>query len=506
MNRCGFLILLVASLLLTAVSVAPAAGEPSNPLLEEAVLRVLDRYGEDPANWGVQVRSLERGDDLMHLNPGRRYMPASNLKLLVTAIALDRLGADFRWRTTVMADGEVDADGVLDGDLVLRGSGDPTISNRFWPEVHSAWDSLAAQVEGAGIRRISGRLVADNSLFKPPYLADGWGWEDLAWWYAAPVSALSYNDNTIDVQVWPGRRNGDRPRVEIKPENSPFTIANNARTVARRIDSRLIIARDTPGGDISLGGGIYHGSLGYLEHVAVEDPAAFAADAFADALARRGIRIDMPVEVLSASGQPPSYLDRSPSLVGQITSPPLTEIVHVINKRSHNFYAEQLLFTLGAFDGSEGSLAGGIDVEERVLRSLGLDTRQLRLEDGSGLSRLNLVTTDMFIRLLAWMDTHELNAEFVASLPVAGHDNGVRQLRNTRAADRLFAKTGYIASVVALSGYTWTGDDEKVAFSIMGNNWIMPRSRARRIVRDISVEIVESGRPDRAEAGQELRP
>ena len=501
-----YLITLSAVFLLSAVAVECRAGTTVNPRLEKKILDVLERYGEDPADWGVQVRSMVSGDDLVHLNSGRRYMPASNLKLLITAVALDRLGADFRWRTTVMADGAVDTAGVLDGDLVLRGSGDPTISNRFWPSVQSGWDSLAAQVEAAGISRIRGRLLADNSLFKAPYLADGWGWEDLSWWYAAPASPLSYNDNTIDVQVWPDRTVGKKPRVEVKPENSPFTIANLASTVARRVDSRLIIGRPTPGGEISLSGGIYHGSLGYTEHVAVSEPGRFAAEALADALARRGIRIDGPVVLLGPDDGEPAYLDRSPSLLGQITSPPLSDIVRVINKRSHNFYAEQLLFTLGAVAGSEGSFAGGIDVEERLLKRIGVDTRQIRLEDGSGLSRLNLVTTEMFVKLLAWMDTHELREQFVSSLPVAGRDNGVRQLRGTPAAGRLFAKTGYISSVMALSGYTWTGDGEKVVFSLLGNNWLMPNSRARRIIRDLCLEIVQSRRTVGISDELELRP
>jgi len=156
--------------------------------------------------------------------------------------------------------------------------------------------------------------------------------------------------------------------------------------------------------------------------------------------------------------------------------------------------------------GREGSFAGGIEVEERVLRGLGVDTRQLRLEDGSGLSRLNLVTTDMFIALLSWMDNHARREEFVSSLPVAGQDNGVQQMRNTRAAGRLFAKTGYITSVMALSGYTWTGDGEKVAFSILSNNWLMPNNRARRIIRDLCLEIVESSRPEHGADELQLRP
>jgi D-alanyl-D-alanine carboxypeptidase/D-alanyl-D-alanine-endopeptidase (penicillin-binding protein 4) len=135
-----------------------------------------------------------------------------------------------------------------------------------------------------------------------------------------------------------------------------------------------------------------------------------------------------------------------------------------------------------------------------------VDTRQLRLEDGSGLSRLNLVTTDMFIHLLSWMDKHPQRDVYVSSLPVAGKDNGVRQMTGTRASGRLFAKTGYITSVMALSGYTSTGDGEKVAFSILGNNWLMANSRARRIIKDLCVEIVDSRRPARGADELQLRP
>jgi len=168
--------------------------------------------------------------------------------------------------------------------------------------------------------------------------------------------------------------------------------------------------------------------------------------------------------------------------------------VQVINKRSHNFYAEQLLFTLGAYLGQEGSFAGGLEVEKRFLEKLGIDTRTFRLEDGSGLSRLNLVTTEMFVRLLACMDKHQLRELYVSSLPVGGIDNGVRMMRRTAADGKVFAKTGYISAVIALSGYASTAEEEPVAFSIMGNNWLISRRAARRLIRDVCLAVAEFNR------------
>ena len=463
--------------------------------LKGRVRSILKSYGQEPENWGILVRSIERGDDLLRFNATRRYIPASNIKLLVTAAALDGLGPDFRYRTTVMAVGDFSReDSLLEGELIIHGSGDPTISDRFYPSVAAIWDSLAEQVASSGIRHVTGSLVADNTLFKAPFLGNGWSWEDLNWWYAAAVSALAYNDNCIDVEVFPSRRVGEPPEVRIKPQGSEIRMLNRALTVASRAQDRLVISRNTPGDEISLGGGIYRGSLGFLEYVAVENPPRFAANAFADALARRGIRVDGTVKVLNAPQGKADYLDQSPLIAAQHVSVPLSEVIWVINKRSHNFYAEQLLFTLGAYLGSGGSFKEGIEVEKRFLRKVGVDTRGLRIEDGSGLSRLNLVTPEMFVKLLSFMDSHPAREEYISSLAVAGEDNGVRLMRNTAADGKVFAKTGFISAVMALSGYAETGEGERVAFSILGNNWLIPRGRAHRIIRDICVAIAESER------------
>ncbi|HUU26379.1 MAG TPA: D-alanyl-D-alanine carboxypeptidase/D-alanyl-D-alanine-endopeptidase [archaeon] len=489
------LLLGIVLVLLIRVPVSLKAAQMADSTIEGRILSILSGYGQDPTNWGVQVRSLERGDNLVSLNTRRLFMPASNLKLIVTAAALDGLGPDFRYKTTVMADGEIiTADSLLKGSLIVRGSGDPTISDRFYPSVTTVWEQLACQVARAGIRRITGSLVVDNTLFEAPFLAKGWGWEDLMWWYAAPVSALAYNDNCIDVEIFPAPRVGEPPEMRIKPKGSRIQLINQALTVESRQDDHLIFSRNTPGDGIALKGGIYKGSLGFLEHVAVDSPAKFAGNAFADALASLGVRIDGPITVLEALSDSADYLDRSPLILAQHVSVPLSEIVHVINKRSHNFYAEQLLFTLGAYLGKKGSFAEGIEVEKRFLQKIGLDTRELSLEDGSGLSRLNLVTPGTFVTLLAYMDSHPAREEFFSSLKVGGKDNGLQSMHNTQAEGNIYAKTGYISSVMGLSGYARTADGEPVAFSILGNNWLISRSAASRLIRDVCVAIAEFSR------------
>ncbi len=458
--------------------------------LNQRIDRILARYKQLPENWGIVFRSLDNDDYLVRRNDEHGFMPASNLKLLVTAVALDQLGPDFRFRTTVMSDGGVSpGDSTLSGDLILRGSGDPAISARFFRSTTEVWDQLATKVRAAGIRHVRGSLVADNSLYQPPFLANGWSWEDLNWWYAAPASALSYNDNVVDLTALPASNTGEPPVIRITPSSSTVNVINRATTVSDRSGDHLVIARDTPGGALTLSGGIYRGSIGYMERVAVDSPGLFAASAFLDALARKGIRVDGPVKLVQSPEESEAVMSRAPAIVAQHESVPLAEIVRVINKRSHNFYAEQLLFALGAYRGRGGGFRQGIEVEEKLLRKLGVNLNRIRLEDGSGLSRLNLVTPDMFIRLLTYMHSHPAAKQYFESLPVSGVDNGVRMMHRTAADGKIHAKTGYIASVMALSGYACTLDGEPLVFSVIGNNWLISKTAARMVIRDICVEV-----------------
>ena len=459
--------------------------------LAKAVDRVLDKYGDDRNNWGIDIRSLETGEDLYSLNADNLFMPASNLKLIVTAAALDRLGPDFTYVTSVLATDSINPEnGVLTGDLILRGSGDPTISDRFYPNIDTFWKKLAEQVKKAGIREIRGKLVADNSLFGKPSRAEGWLWDDVMWWYGAPVSALSYNDNCVDVEVFPANNIGSLTRINIRPETASAKMVNHAYTVSSRLRSRIDISRDENGA-ILVEGGLYTGSPGYLEHVTVENPARLCLDAFAAALAQEGIIIRGTQGIVESPERSRELMGESPLVVAQNESPPLKDIVRVINKRSHNFYAEQLLFTLGSQGFAQGGFEAGLKMEEYFLKKAGVRMKEMRIMDGSGLSRLNLVKPREMVNMLEYMHSHPCRDIYEESLPRGGRDNGVRQMVHTAAQDRIFAKTGYIKYVMALSGYAKSADDEWLAFSIIGNNLLESNTRSRMLIRDICVELAK---------------
>ena len=489
MKKCRLFNILIFGLLALCFPLRSFSGATDD--LASAVDRVLDSYGDDRNSWGINIRSLATGEDLYSLNADNLFMPASNLKLIVTAAALDRLGPDFTYVTSVLATDSINpGNGVLAGDLILRGSGDPTISDRFYPNIDTFWKKLAEQVREAGIREIRGRLVADNSLFGKPNRAEGWLWDDVMWWYGAPVSALSYNDNCLDVEVFPAGDIGSLTRINVRPETASAKMVNRAYTVSSRLRSRIDISRDENGA-ILVEGGLYTGSPGYLEHVTVENPARLCLDAFATALAQEGIVIRGAQEIVESPERSRELMGESPLVVAQNESPPLKDIVGVTNKRSHNFYAEQLLFTLGSRGFAQGGFDSGLKMEEYFLKKAGVKMKEMRIMDGSGLSRLNLVKPREMVNMLEYMHSHQYRDIYLESLPVAGHDNGVRQMVHTTAQDRIFAKTGYIKYVMALSGYAMSADDEWLAFSIIGNNLLESNTRSRRLIRDICVELAK---------------
>ncbi|HEX8905207.1 MAG TPA: D-alanyl-D-alanine carboxypeptidase, partial [Longimicrobiaceae bacterium] len=215
-----------------APNLAPQAadGATAVPLsLAARIEAVLSRPSLRRADWGIEVRDAASGRVLYARNADRLFIPASNLKLLVTSTAAHHLAAGYRYRTTVYGTGPV-RDGVLEGDLVLYGRGDPLISDRGGHRRTEAWEELADSLLARGIRRVSGGVVADDSYFEPDHLRPDWERYDLRWWYAAPVGALGFNDNSVQVRIAPGEV-GERARVTWEPESDYVTLENRTVTV-----------------------------------------------------------------------------------------------------------------------------------------------------------------------------------------------------------------------------------------------------------------------------------
>lgn len=422
---------------------------------------------------GVAVYSVERQEPLYLHKADWALVPASNMKLFTTAAALDRLGPDFQYTTSVYADGALLADGTLVGDLVLMGRGDPTISGRFYGDSATyVFDRLAADLRERGLRRVTGRLIGDASYFDDTRIASGWDSHNLLWWYGARPSALSFNDNVVTIEVRPGGWVGAPASISFVPFTDGIEVQNQVVTTRRRGGRAIGIRRSplTAGYTISGRISITSGPLRYV--VAVEDPAAYALSVFRDRVRRAGIEVEDSGTVMHEWNRRPL---RTPRLLASHTSPRMIEIVRVINKHSHNFFAEQVLKTLGAMFEDGGAFDEGAEVVRDLLEDFDLPLRGLGMFDGSGLSRRNTVTAQLTAELLVAMHGHPMFEPYYESLLVAGVDGDTRRLDSPAAQGNVHSKTGTLRSVSALSGYVTTGDGELLAFSVISNR--VPRGK-----------------------------
>ncbi|MGQ9897502.1 MAG: D-alanyl-D-alanine carboxypeptidase/D-alanyl-D-alanine endopeptidase [Acidobacteriota bacterium] len=426
------------------------------------------------ARLGIRVEDAETGEVLADVAGDKRFLPASNMKLVTTAAALDVLGPDFRVRTSVYVP-PPDASGVVTGDLTLVGRGDPTLSNRYNADKKDTrltpLEQLADQVVAAGIKEITGDIVGDESYFRAAPLGDGWGWDDLQWYYGAEVSALSVADNHVTLTVAPTRP-GEKVAVTFTPATGYITVRNEAVTAAGKEPDTFGLHRGLADNVIEL-----YGTLplngGRELGVAIHDPASFAAHLFRDMLVRRGIIVRGTIRRADANlrQRQPLALETLKE-VAFIESPPLSLWLQTTNKISSNLYAELLLRHLGKTLGitdKDADVAGGEVVAEFLSRA-GVAVAELKIRDGSGLSRLDNLTPKALTALLRFMRKHPASKVFYDSLPVAGVDGTLRnRMKGTRAADNLRAKTGTLDDVSALAGYVTAANGRVLVFSLVAN-------------------------------------
>ena len=441
--------------------------------------------------WGVEVRSLDRGDVLFDHHAGTLMMPASNMKILTLAAAAEALGWDHRFTTTLETTAPVDA-GVLRGDLIVRGTGDPTISTRGRRN-EAVLDEWASALRAAGITSIDGRVLGDDQAFDDEGIGPGWSWDYLEAGYAAPVGALQYNENTADLTTAPGAAVGD-PVIVRLGAGSGFTVSNRAVTgegAESRLRGAVEVRRRIDRPELEISGMLPREAPAATRVVAVLNPTQFFAQSLKDGLAARGIGV---------SGAAVDIDDLVPALPGTgperrvlatTTSPSLREIGTVLMKVSQNQYAETLLKAIGAADGGIGTTSGGRRRVEEIFTAWGIPADGYVVSDGSGLSRYNYVTPATINALLTRMHADPRHRDpFVATLPVAGKDGTIAsRMRRTRAEGNAVAKTGSIANTRALSGYVRTRSGETLVFSIIANDFVIPAATVNWIA-DLAVEIL----------------
>jgi D-alanyl-D-alanine carboxypeptidase/D-alanyl-D-alanine-endopeptidase (penicillin-binding protein 4) len=460
------------ALLCTALLInSPAAAQPVE------LGDILDSPPASDAIWGIHVKSIADKQTLYARNERKLFIPASNMKLFTTAVALAKLGPEFTFTTRLYAGG-YSRGSMLRGDLFVRGAGDPTISESFHGRATAVFEEWAGQLRRMGIREIKGDIVGDDNLFDEKELGAGWSWDDELTCYSARISALSFNDNCIRVTVLPGRNAGDRAIVRTEPLSGYPKITCTVTTVSDPGSVAINAHRDFGTHSIALSGQIPVASPPFRVRFSVGNPTLFAATVLKETLERSGIRVRGKARDIDDTGKKPAYAGMR--LVASYRSPPLSVIIGHVNKRSQNLYAELLFRTLGSIYAAEGSTEKSAHVVKEWLSNVGILPDTLAIYDGSGLSRLNLVSPQHVTSLLEYMAGHPYFDYFYHSLPVAGVDGTLAtRMQNTEAESRVRAKTGTLTHMVSLSGYLKDINDAWIAFSIMSNNCLRNPSEVR---------------------------
>ena len=470
-------------------------GSRSQPLLNLAPATLADlksRIEEiahqpalEPGFFAVKIVSLETNQIIYEQNANKFVRPASNMKLYTVATAFDRLTPDYHFVTSVYAKERLE-DGKIKGDLIVYGRGDPSIAARFNNgDYFKGINDLADRIVAAGVKRVKGDLVGDESYFNGAPVGSGWEWEDLTWSYGAELSALTINDNAIDLTVKPGMSVGFPVVITSGPPATSFmTIANHATTSARGSRSDLHIYRGLGANTLEISGSLPLGDTGFIGGVAVPDPALAFVSMLRDALVKRGVKIDGRVRTVNArsggSIVPNSPAGLMPIEIASLQSPPFSIIAAHTLKPSQNQYTELILRTLGKTQPANPGDAtrarddedAGLEIVLSFLRGAGVGESEIALNDGSGLSRNDLISANTTVQLLTFMTKHRYFSQFRDALPIAGVDGTLRtRMRGTPAEGNVRAKTGSLSSVASLSGYVTTAAGEHLVFSMMLNNY-----------------------------------
>jgi D-alanyl-D-alanine carboxypeptidase/D-alanyl-D-alanine-endopeptidase (penicillin-binding protein 4) len=500
---------------LCALAAAAACHQPANvagapsPAMSRATLRAsIDSLVADPmfrnSNLGLLVVEPVTGDTIYSHNAGKLFMPASNQKLLTSSTAMVQLGKDYRWKTTFLSSAPI-SDGVLRGDLVVAGHGDPSMSDAMMGDAMKPLRAAADSLYARGVREISGAVVKGGNAF-PDTTIGAWDWENLETTSGAAVDELIFNEGFARVTVYGGDRVGDPVRIVSTPAHtSPTIVADFVTTDPATVPASPM----RPGGGGRGGSGrsgaarattdmrgalpVVHLKGWVAPHdsvkaqVTIRDPASAWLQAFAEALADRGIKVRGGIV------RSPDATLEGKQVLFTLSSPTLGEVLPKFLKPSQNQIGEIFFHTLGLERTGVGSADSGRRVVERQMIAFGADSNGMAVRDGSGLSRHDYVTPETIVKLLDGMRKRDDFKVFYDALPIAGVDGTIgSRMKNTPAQGNVHGKTGTVDKSHALSGYVTTTDGHMLVFSFQHNNYTTSNQQVERVQDWIAAKLAGS--------------
>jgi serine-type D-Ala-D-Ala carboxypeptidase/endopeptidase (penicillin-binding protein 4) len=447
--------------------------------------------------WGLLIVDGESSETLFEQNADKYFIPASNLKLFTTALALAKLGPEYRFRTTLETRGTVSSEGNLTGDLVLVGRGDPNLSNRKFPyELKEEFDgppektlaALADSLAAKGFKEISGDIIGDDSYFPRERYPNGWEIDDMVWEFGAAISALAVDDNTVTLTLTPGEQAGSPVEGSLAPGTPDFTVENDVVTSAAEVKADLTLTREPGASLVVVKGSLPAKSAPRKLLLAIEEPALQAATTLKRLLEERGIKIAGVAKARHAAEG--DFAD--PAVLAEHLSVPLGDAVKLINKISQNLHTEMLLRTVARQNGVWAKPDELMKVAADFYAAAGIAPDEVIQTDASGLSRHDLVTPRAIVTLLTFAQKQPWFPAYYASLPVAGQDGTLEdRMKNTPAAGRIHAKTGSVEHVRTLSGFAETLNGRRLIFSFLSNNQGGKGHEAADALTALSVAMLE---------------
>lgn len=431
----------------------------------------------EEAQIGINIFSIDNNQVIYSKNSEKNFLPASTLKLITTSAALEYLGKNFTYNNKLYLDGTIKKNGEFIGNLIIRGSGDPTLSLEFYKSENVIFDDWVSKLDSLGIKSIKGNIIGDDNYFDDDYYPNGWSWEDMKYSYSAQVGALSVFDNSITAKITSADRINEISNMTLVPNSDFVRIVNNVKTISESGINEVSFERDAVTNFFEFFGNVPFDPRKkdtVINEIAIDNPTLYFLNNFSDHLRHFNIRFKGALIDIDDWNETPVYFK-----INQVfdkPSVPLEDILEYVNRKSSNLTAEIILKTIGKENGGDGSFSAGIKIVEKFITNF-YQNNDYNIADGSGLSRLNFVSPNLMTNLLRYMYKSDYKASIINSLAQPGRPGTLeRRMKNSIAQNRVFAKTGSMNGVSNIAGYVVTEGGETLTFVLYFNNFTLPQA------------------------------
>jgi len=481
------LIQLLLTLLLCSMGTRAYA---QNQVVQRQIEARLSNKALPNAIWAVSVRD-DTGTEIASFNSDKLMVPASNMKLITSAAVIEELGSEYRFTTPIYGDGRLQ-DSTWIGDIYIVGSGDPSINgDNYEDDAFYVFRQWADQLKKAGIDSISGKIFGNTSIFDGEHLAPDWDWYDLPFYYAAEVGPLSFNSNTVFLEVNTSGAVGSTPSITWFPYNTDYVTFVNKQRITRRGTSYRESYKRFPGNNTITLASTLPQNYVETEALTVSNPTMYFLDSFIKYLLNDGFGLNV---TYYEDPFPNDWSQQRFTLLASHSSEPLSVLLMKLNKDSDNLYAEMLLKTLAYHrKKASGSIRLGEIAANERFSIMKLDTNLVSIRDGSGLASTNLVSTSFLSNLLYSMTKSVHHEYYNASLTIAGIDGTFKnRMRGTKLEGNLRGKSGSISRTRAFSGYLTTKSGKTISFSMIANNFRVPTREIDRVHEALALYLYDS--------------